>query len=69
MEWLTKEWDFASLERVDQGQRHHGNGRRVRRTAQGAPRGWDAKLIFVPYKYEMQQIETIAREIIPRLKS
>jgi alkanesulfonate monooxygenase len=27
------------------------------------------KLIFVPYKYESEQIEIIAREIIPRLKS
>ncbi|WP_396333849.1 LLM class flavin-dependent oxidoreductase [Burkholderia anthina] len=26
------------------------------------------KLIFVPYKYEMEQIEIIAKEIIPRLK-
>ena len=26
------------------------------------------KLIFVPYRYEMEQIEIIAREIIPRLK-
>jgi hypothetical protein len=26
-------------------------------------------IIFVPYKYEMEQIETIAREIIPRLKA
>lgn len=26
------------------------------------------KLIFVPYKYEMSQIEIIAKEIIPRLK-
>ena len=34
---------FRRLERVDQGQRHHGNGRRVRRAAQGAPRGWNAK--------------------------
>ena len=27
------------------------------------------KLIFVPYKYEMDQIETIAKEIITRLKA
>jgi alkanesulfonate monooxygenase len=27
------------------------------------------KLIFVPYRYEMEQIEIIAREIIPRLKN
>jgi alkanesulfonate monooxygenase len=27
------------------------------------------KIIFVPYKYEMEQIGLIAREIIPRLKA
>ncbi|MNU09874.1 hypothetical protein D3C72_2567080 [compost metagenome] len=26
------------------------------------------KIIFVPYKYEMSQIEIIAREILPRLR-
>jgi hypothetical protein len=26
------------------------------------------KIIFVPYKYKMDQVETIAREIIPRMK-
>jgi alkanesulfonate monooxygenase len=27
------------------------------------------KLVFVPYKYEMSQIEIIANEIIPMLKA
>ncbi|MBL8353962.1 MULTISPECIES: LLM class flavin-dependent oxidoreductase [Delftia] len=27
------------------------------------------KLVFVPYKYEMEQIEIIAREIVPRLRA
>jgi alkanesulfonate monooxygenase len=27
------------------------------------------KIIFVPYKYEMSQIEIIAREIVPQLKA
>jgi alkanesulfonate monooxygenase len=27
------------------------------------------KIIFVPYKYRMDQVETIAREIIPRLRA
>jgi alkanesulfonate monooxygenase len=27
------------------------------------------KLIFVPYKYEMSQIQIIAEQIIPRLRS
>ncbi|MGL4560559.1 MAG: LLM class flavin-dependent oxidoreductase, partial [Afipia sp.] len=27
------------------------------------------KIIFVPYKYRMDQVETIAKEIIPRLRA
>ena len=27
------------------------------------------RIIFVPYKYEKEQVEAVAREIIPRLKS
>jgi len=27
------------------------------------------KIIFVPYKYEPEQIEVIAKEIIPRLRT
>ena len=46
MEWLTKEWDFASWSELDQGQRHHGHGRRMRRAAQGAPRGRNAEAHF-----------------------
>jgi alkanesulfonate monooxygenase len=26
------------------------------------------KLIFIPYRYQMEQVEIIAREIIPRLR-
>jgi alkanesulfonate monooxygenase len=26
------------------------------------------KLIFIPYRYRMEQVEIIAREIIPRLR-
>lgn len=69
MEWLGKEWDYASWsesskdsavmgtvdECVEQLKRHLAVGVQ--------------KLIFVPYRYEPEQIETIAREIIPRLKN
>jgi alkanesulfonate monooxygenase len=27
------------------------------------------KIIFVPYKYELEQIEIIAKEVIPRLRT
>jgi alkanesulfonate monooxygenase len=67
--WLEAEWDFASWsdstaesavigtvdECVAQLQEHIDAG--VHR------------IIFVPYKYEDEQTEVIAKEIIPRLKS
>ena len=68
MDWLNKEWDFPSNsdcsresaimgtvdECVEQLEGHHAVGVQ--------------KIIFVPYKYEMGQVETIAREILPRLR-
>ena len=68
MDWLNKEWDFPSNsdcsrdsaimgtvdECVEQLEAHHDVGVQ--------------KIIFVPYKYEMNQVETIAREILPRLR-
>jgi alkanesulfonate monooxygenase len=69
LEWLGKEWDYASWsestkdsavmgtvdECVEQLKKHLAVGTQ--------------KIIFVPYKYEASQIETIAKEIIPRLKA
>ena len=69
MDWLNKEWDFPSNsdcsrdsaimgtaeECVEQLKAHHAVGVQ--------------KIIFVPYKYETKQVEIIAREIIPRLRS
>jgi alkanesulfonate monooxygenase len=67
-EWLNSEWDFASWsdstidsaimgtvdDCVEQLQAHIDVGVQ--------------KLIFVPYKYEPDQVEVIAKEIIPRLR-
>src|SRR5512134_1272364 len=67
-EWLQTDWDYASWsestaesaimgtvdECVEQLQKH---------VATGVDR-----LIFVPYRYQDEQLEIIAREIIPRLK-
>jgi alkanesulfonate monooxygenase len=68
LDWLNKEWDFPAQsdctrdsaimgsvdECVEQLKRHHAVGVQ--------------KIIFVPYKYKMDQIEVIAKEIVPRLK-
>jgi probable F420-dependent oxidoreductase len=69
MDWLNKEWDFPAQsdcsrdsavmgsvdECVEQLKAHHAAGVQ--------------KIIFVPYKYRPDQVELIAREIIPRLKA
>ncbi len=69
MDWLNKEWDFPAHsdcsrdsaimgtvdECVDQLREHMAVGVQ--------------KIIFVPYKYQQDQVEIIAREIIPRLKA
>jgi len=69
MDWLNKEWDFPAHsdcsrdsaimgsvdDCVEQLKAHHAVGVQ--------------KIIFVPYKYKADQVELIAREIIPRLKT
>lgn len=68
-EWLNTEWDFAGWsestpksaiigpvdEVVDQLRAHIDAG--VHR------------IIFMPYRYEAEQIEILAREVVPRLQS
>ena len=68
MEWLGKEWDYASWSESTKDSAILGT---VDECVAQLKEHLDAgvqKIIFVPYKYEMEQIEVIAREIIPRLK-
>jgi len=69
MEWLSTEWDFASWSDSTKDSAIMGTvdecvAQLKEHIAVGAQ-----KLIFVPYKYDPAQIETIAREIVPRLKA
>ena len=69
MEWLGKEWDYASWSESTKDSAIMGTvDECVAQLKEHLAVGVQ-KLIFVPYKYEMSQIETIAREIIPRLKA
>jgi len=69
MEWLTKEWDFASWSDSTKDSAIMGTvDECVAQLKQHLAVGTQ-KLIFVPYKYEESQIEIIAKEIIPRLKA
>lgn len=69
MDWLNKEWDFpahsdCSRESAIMGSVDECVAQLREHIAMGVQ-----KIIFVPYKYQADQVETIAREIIPRLRA
>ena len=69
MDWLNKEWDFpahsdCSRESAIMGSVDECVAQLREHLAMGVQ-----KIIFVPYKYQKEQVEIIAREIIPRLKA
>lgn len=69
MDWLNKEWDFpvhsdCSRESAIMGSVDECVAQLKEHLAVGVQ-----KIIFVPYKYRMDQVEMIAKEIIPRLKA
>jgi probable F420-dependent oxidoreductase len=68
MQWLQKEWDYAAWSDSTKESAIMGT---VDECVAQLKEHLDAgvqKLIFVPYKYQMDQIEVISKEIIPRLK-
>jgi alkanesulfonate monooxygenase len=69
MDWLNKEWDFPEQSDCSRESAVMGS---VDECVEQLREHLDAgvqKIIFVPYKYQMDQIELIAKEIIPRLKA
>ena len=68
MEWLTKEWDFASWSESTKESAIMGTVDECVEQLKAHLAVGVQKIIFVPYKYEMAQIEIIAQEIIPRLR-
>jgi alkanesulfonate monooxygenase len=68
MEWLGKEWDYASWSESTKDSAILGTVDECVEQLKAHLAVGTQKLIFVPYRYEMEQIEIIAREIIPRLR-
>jgi probable F420-dependent oxidoreductase len=68
MEWLGKEWDYASWSESTKDSAILGTVDECVEQLKAHLAVGTQKIIFVPYRYETQQIETIARDIIPRLK-
>lgn len=69
VDWLNKEWDFPEQSDCTRDSAIMGSvDECVAQLKEHLAVGVQ-KIIFVPYKYQMDQIEIIAREIIPRLKN
>jgi probable F420-dependent oxidoreductase len=69
MDWLNKEWDFPSHSDCSRDSAIMGSVDECVEQLEAHVEAGVQKIIFVPYKYEMTQVETIAREIIPRMKA
>ena len=68
MDWLGKEWDYASWSESTKDSAIIGTVDECVAQLKEHLAAGVQKIIFVPYKYETEQIEIIAKEIIPRLK-
>jgi alkanesulfonate monooxygenase len=69
MEWLTTEWDYAAWSESTKESAIMGTvDECVEQLKEHLAVGVQ-KIIFVPYKYEMAQIEMIAQQIVPRLRT
>ncbi len=69
MEWLGTEWDYAAWSESTKDSAIMGTVDECVAQLKEHIAVGTQKLIFVPYRYDMHQIEIIAREIIPRLKA
>ena len=69
MDWLGKEWDYASWSESTKDSAILGTVDECVAQLKEHLAVGTQQIIFVPYKYEPEQIEIIAHEIIPRLKA
>jgi alkanesulfonate monooxygenase len=68
MEWLGQEWDYAAWSDSTKDAAIFGTVDECVAQLQAQLAVGVQKLIFIPYRYQMDQVEVIAREIIPRLR-
>jgi probable F420-dependent oxidoreductase len=68
MEWLGQEWDYAAWSDSTKEAAIFGTVDECVAQLRAQLAVGVQKLIFIPYRYRMEQVEIIAREIIPRLR-
>ncbi len=68
-EWLNTEWDFASWSDSTADSAIMGTAEECTEQLQAHIEAGLDRIIFVPYRYEREQVEAIARDVIPKLKA
>jgi alkanesulfonate monooxygenase len=68
LEWLSKEWDYASWSDSTKDSAIMGTVDECVTQLKAHLDVGVQKIIFVPYQYRADQVEVIAKEIIPRLR-
>jgi probable F420-dependent oxidoreductase len=68
MEWLDQEWDYAAWSQSTKDAAVMGTVDDCIAQLRAQRAVGVQKLIFIPYRYRLDQVEIIAREIIPRLR-
>ena len=69
MEWLGQEWDYAAWSQSTKDSAVIGTVDECVAQLRAQLAKGVQKLIFIPYRYQPEQIEIIARDIIPRLRA
>jgi alkanesulfonate monooxygenase len=68
MEWLGQEWDYAAWSDSTKESAIIGTVDECVAQLQAQLAAGVQKLIFIPYRYQMDQVVIIAQEVIPRLQ-
>lgn len=68
-EWLNTEWDFAAWSESTPDSAIIGTPEECAEQLQAHVDTGVDRIILVPYKYEQEQVEAIATDVIPKLKS
>lgn len=69
MEWLGQEWDYAAWSQSTKDSAVIGTSDECVAQLRAQLAVGVQKLILIPYRYEAEQVEIIARDIIPRLRA
>ena len=67
--WLQEEWDFSSWSQSTAESAIIGEPEECAEQLQAHLDTGVDRIIFVPYRYEREQVEAIARDVIPKLKT